>query len=321
MTTRKPLVLAGPTGSGKSGLALALAAAHDGAIICADSRQVYAHMRIGAAGPTDDELQQVWHLGYHEVAPHEVFAAGDFISRTDAAIAEVQAAGKWPLLVGGTGLYLRAWRFGLDDVPRADPALRQKLEDDLAEKGSVAMHQELADVDPESAAAITPTDPVRIVRALEVFAMTGQKASTLRTTHFSGAPRHDADFVLLNPDRAWLVPRIEQRARQMFDDGLVDEAVALRAVLHDVEGDAPHRLLQTMGYEEALKLHDGAMTSEEALEQTFIRQRQFARRQRTWFKKETWWEVFDIASDADLQAVLRTLLERQNVQETADSSA
>ncbi|MCP4499881.1 MAG: tRNA (adenosine(37)-N6)-dimethylallyltransferase MiaA [Deltaproteobacteria bacterium] len=291
-----PIVLAGPTGSGKSGLALKLADEVNGVIICADSRQVFEHMRIGSAGPTLEEIKRIPHLGYHCISPKEAFAAGDFLRTTDENVAKAKATGNRAILVGGTGMYLRAWRYGLDDVPRAKPELRAELNAELEKEGVREMHRRLALIDPVTAAKVEPTDPVRIIRGLEVYAMTGKTASELRSSHCNAPPRQHAHFFLLNPSREWLLPRIQRRAQQMFDEGLVKEAVALKAFIDDDS----HRLLNTMGYEEALLLDEKRLSLEEAVEKTHIRQRQYARRQRTWFKKESWWTVLDINDDDDV---------------------
>src|SRR5690606_10186840 len=137
---RVPVVLAGPTASGKSGLGLALAERLGGEVVCADSRQVYEGMVIGAAGPADDEKRRAPHVGYHVVPPEERYDAGRFLSDTDRYVGEVRARGHLPILVGGSGLYLRSWRHGLTDVPPRDDEVRARLERELAEQGTQALH-------------------------------------------------------------------------------------------------------------------------------------------------------------------------------------
>jgi len=299
----RPVVIAGPTGAGKSGLALALAERERGAIVCADSRQLYVGMQVGAAGPDDKERARAPHVGYAAFPPEEVYDAGRFIEDTDRHVDEARKRGELPILVGGSGMYLRCWRYGLDDVPGGDPAVRDALERRRAEEGLGALFEELQRVDAESASKFGPNDPVRIVRALEVFMVTGEPASARKTSHFAREPRREATWLLLEPSLEWLTPRLAARAKRMFDEGLVEEALALR----DRLGHG-HRLLETMGYEEALAFADGRLRREEALSLTVQRQRQFARRQRTWFRKEPWWHRVDPADSAVLEAEVRGLL-------------
>jgi tRNA dimethylallyltransferase len=298
-----PLVIAGPTGVGKSGLALDVAERATGTIVCADSRQVYETMVIGTAAPDAQERRRVPHVGFCEVPPEAVYDAGRFVAETDARCARLAADGRLPLLVGGTGMYLRSWRYGLDDVPEADPTVRAQLEAELDEVGPERLHRRLAGIDPETAARVAPTDPVRIVRALELFEMTGEKASDLRRSHQDAAPRVDATWVLLDAPLDWIEPRLHRRAEQMLADGLVDEALALRDRL-----GAEHRLVKTMGYEEALALHDGELPREAALTRIVKRQRRYAKRQRTWFKKEPWWRRIDVLAAGDLRPLADELV-------------
>lgn len=295
----KPLVLAGPTASGKSALALCVAVRVGGEIVCGDSRQVYAGMRIGSASPTDEERARVPHHGYNAIPPGEPYDAGRFLEDTDRLVAEVTARGRLPILVGGAGLYLRAWRYGLSDVPPKDPEIRARLEAEIAREGTEALHARLAEVDPESARAITPKDPVRIVRALEVYALTGRRPSELRRTHLGDDVRVQAIWVLLDAPGEELNPRIEARARAMFEEGLVEEAQALADRL-----GAGHRLLETMGYAEALALSRGEIDLDEAVRRTARRQKDYARRQRTWFRKEPWWVRLDARSPSLFEEVL-----------------
>lgn len=304
--TARPLVLAGPTASGKSGLALALAERTGGAIVCADSRQVYRGMRIGTAGPTDAELAAVPHHLFHTRAPTDRLDAAQWALEARATCAALMDAGTWPILVGGTGLYLRALRLGLADAPPKDPAVRAALEDRLHTEGLPALFAALQEVDPERAARVGASDAVRIVRALEIVQLTGKPASAQRTWRLDAPPLFDAHWLLLWPQSDWLAKRLKRRAKAMFDDGLVPEATALRA-----QYGADDALVHTMGYAEALALDDGTMTAEEALAATVKRQRAYAKRQRTWFKKEPWFARLDPAGltseDALVAAALNAL--------------
>lgn len=280
-----PIVIAGPTASGKSAYAMRLAKDIKGEIICADSRQVYSRMRVGTAGPTAKEEKEVPHHGFHTIDPKEKFDAGRFIEQTDAFVNEIRSRGKTPILVGGTGLYLRAWRYGLGDVPSKDEQIRKQLNERLQNEGLASLYAELKQIDEDSAATIYAQDAFRILRALEIFYATKKKPSELRKSHFYRQPRIDAKWLLVWPEsREWLRARIEKRARVMFEQSLVVEARELKNYL-----GAEHPLVKTMGYEEALLLDEGRISYEEAIEKTALRQNQYAKRQLTWFKKEPWW--------------------------------
>lgn len=230
----KVIVLGGPTASGKSARAMELALGEGGEIVCADSRQVYAGIGVAAAGPSDEERARVPHHGYGVLDPaREIMSAGRFVAFADALIAEIHGRGRVALLVGGTGLYLRAWRFGLD-APRDEAEPRRDMAAFLAR--------------PPRQAAL------------------------------------GARFELVDAPLAELEPRIRARAERMFAGGIVDEAARLRARL-----PADHALLQTLGTAEALALLDGTLDEEAAIARTALRTRQYARRQRTWFKREDWW--------------------------------
>lgn len=291
-----PIVIGGPTASGKSALALALAerlaqGGVAGELVCADSRQVYAGMTIAAAGPSPEELARCPHHLYGVVDPQDRMTAGAWAARCDEVVAEIQARGRVPVVVGGTGLYLRAWRVGLEET--TDPVLRARIDAEADSLGLAALHQRLAEVDPEAAAAIGPSDRLRIVRALEIATLKGgpRGAVDLATLPARGAAR-DARWLLVDAPLDVLEPRIRARAEQMFGvghggdgrGGIVDEARALAARL-----PPDHRLLTTLGTAEALAFHRGQTTLEEAVARTTLRTRQYARRQRTWFKKEPWW--------------------------------
>lgn len=283
-----PIVIGGPTASGKSGLALALAeqlgrAGPGGELVCADSRQVYAGMTIAAAGPTAEELARCPHHLYGVVDPRELMTAGAWAARCDEVVADIQARGRVPVIVGGTGLYLRAWRVGLEEP--TDSALRARLDEEATALGLPALHRRLAEVDPEAAAAIAPSDRLRIVRALEIATLKGgpRGAVDLATLPPRG-PAAEARWLLVDAPLDVLEPRIRARAERMFAGGIVEEARALHARL-----GPGHRLTETLGTAEALALDRGEMSHDEAVARTTLRTRQYARRQRTWFKKEPWW--------------------------------
>jgi tRNA dimethylallyltransferase len=284
---RLPVVIGGPTASGKSALALALAEEFEGELICGDSRQVYAGMRIAAAGPSDDERARVPHHLYGEIDPRTTMTAGAWAARADEIVDDILARGRLPLIVGGTGLYLRAWRVGLEEP--SDPAVRARLDDEAERLGAPVLHARLAHVDPEAAAAIEPGDRLRVVRALEIVELKGGPRGARDLAALP--PRREALWLLVDAPLDVLEPRIRARAEHMFASGIVEESAALAALL-----DPGHRLLETLGTEEAVAVRSGTLTVDDAVAKTALRTRQYARRQRTWFKKEPWWTRLDAAS-------------------------
>lgn len=298
--THRPrvVVVGGPTAGGKSALALALAERLGGELVGADSRQLYAGLSIAAAGPTDDDRARVPHHLYGAVAPTETLSAGRFVALADAAIEDINARGRTAVVVGGTGLYLRALRAGLDEALPSDAALRAQLDDELRAHGLLALVERLRVVDDAALDGLDTKNPVRVVRALEL-ALLGAKASARDVDAvLKRSPRAvvaDAVWLLVGREPAALGERIAARAVQMFaTTAIVDEARALAALL-----PGGHALLQTIGVAEALAVNSGALAVDDAIAQTATRTRQYARRQRTWFKKEPWWTTLDVAGDVD----------------------
>ena len=278
------LVIGGPTASGKSALALALCGRVGGEVVNADSQQVYRGMDIGTGKPTPAERALVTHHLYDVAHPAEQLDAARFVALADAAIEDIRGRGLRPIVVGGTGLWLRAlWR-GLVDVPARDEVFRTRLRDEAAQLGWALLHRRLAEVDAETAGRIAPADGIRIERALEVFALTGEPLSVHHRRHALGAPRHEASHLLLDLPMSELDERIARRVSTMFDDGLVEETRTLMA-----DPETRGRLGAVMGYREALAVIEGRMNRKEAQGLVVRAQRQYAKRQRTWFNGETHW--------------------------------
>ncbi|MBC7171604.1 MAG: tRNA (adenosine(37)-N6)-dimethylallyltransferase MiaA, partial [Polyangiaceae bacterium] len=202
MSAPRPIVIAGPTASGKTAAGLWIARHLGGELVGADSVQVYRGFDIGSAKPTEEELSGVAHHLIDIVDPDEEVDAQRYAELADAAIADIEARGRVPIVVGGTGLWIRALLRGLVSVPPVDRELRARIEAEVDQEGSPAMHARLAAVDPRAAAGIHPNDRLRIVRALEVFEQTGTPMGELRHAHALGAPRYDALFVVLDPGAA-----------------------------------------------------------------------------------------------------------------------
>ncbi len=273
-------VIAGPTASGKTALAVALARRVGGEIVNADSQQVYRGLDVGTAKPTAEERAAVPHHLLDVVEPGEGMDAARFVALADAAIADVAARGKVPIVAGGTGLYVRALLHGVVPAPGRDPALRARLEEEAARLGRPALHARLASIDPEAAARIRPNDLVRIVRALEI-AAGGVPPSELHAAHAFREDRHDAVLVALDPPRPELHARIDARVREMFAGGILDEARALIARFGEA---TPPKL--PIAYAEAIAVVRGALDPAEAIRRVQVAHRRYARRQVIWLRRE-----------------------------------
>jgi len=281
MTSPPLLVIAGPTATGKTVTAIALAEHFGGELVGADSVQVYRGFDIGSAKPTAAELGAIGHHLIDVIDPDEEIDAAGYAALADRAIQTIHARGRLPIVVGGTGLWIRALIRGLVDAPPADPDLRKRLEGEAEAQGTVALHARLAAVDPLTAEAVHPNDLVRIVRALEVYEQTGVPLGELRVEHALGEPRYCAAFVVLDVDREQHTAAVTTRVQAMLDAGWIDEVRALRERWSD-----DVRPFGSVGYREVLAhVRDGVPLEET---QRLIRKstRTYARRQRTWFKGE-----------------------------------
>lgn len=284
------LAIAGPTASGKTAAALAMAARWPVEIVSVDSALVYRGMDIGTAKPSAAERAAVPHHLIDVVDPVDSYSAAQFVANAQALITDIHARGRTPLLVGGTMLYLKALMEGLDEMPPADAAVRQRLEAEAAEAGWPAMHQRLHVVDPLTAQRLAPNDAQRIQRALEVFEVSGRPLSD-----WHAAPRaphhnpiaHGALLSLEPSDRAWLHQRIALRFDQMLAAGLVDEVRRMRA-RGDLHADLPS--MRCVGYRqvwEALDAHGDALQGQalaECRDRGVFATRQLAKRQLTWLR-------------------------------------
>lgn len=291
-------VLAGPTASGKTALSIRLAKAHQCEIVCMDSMQIYRGMDIGTAKPTAEEMAGVPHHMLDVADPGKPFSVARYQEMAEAAIADIFRRGKRPLLVGGTGLYLRALRHPMTmGMVTGDESLRRELEKQ-AEKtdGRFALHQKLQQVDPETAARLHVNDVRRVVRALEVYQLTG--------IPFSKQPQTEAEppftyrVASLTMDRETLYRRIEQRVDRMVTAGLADE---VRQLLEN--GVPAHsQAMKAIGYKEIIPYVMGECSLEEALYELKLGTRHYAKRQLTWMRREedVMW-VDSLQPDAYLQ--------------------
>jgi tRNA dimethylallyltransferase len=271
------LVIAGPTATGKTAAAIDVAHRLDGELVGADSVQVYRGFDIGSAKPTADELGGLAHHLLDVLDPDQDVDAVAYANLADAAIRDIRDRGRLPIVVGGTGLWIRALVRGLVDVPPVDPGIRARLEKAAAAEGAPALHARLAEVDPISAHAVHPNDTLRIVRALEVHEQTGMPLGILRAEHALGEPRYRAVFVVLDMDREEHGVVIEHRARQMLDSGWIDEVRSLRARWGD-----DIRPFGSVGYRDVLVHVRDEVPLDETLRRIRKSTRVYARRQRTW---------------------------------------
>jgi tRNA dimethylallyltransferase len=273
------VAVVGPTAAGKSAVALAAAERAGAEIVSCDSMQLYRGLDIGTAKPTAAERARVRHHLVDVLEPDDGYSAARFAADADAALADIAARGRRALLVGGTGLYLRALRFGLVEAPPRDEGLRaQLLAEEVSQPG--LLHRRLATVDAAAAARLAPADLVRVVRALEVHALTGVPLSQHHAQH-QPRERIRTQVLFFDPPFEDVEARIAARAQAMLAAGLVEETRALRA-----RWGAALPPLQSVGYAEVGQFLDGQL-AEADLPAAIVRStRRYARRQRTWFKKE-----------------------------------
>ena len=292
----KLLCLLGPTAVGKTEIAIQLAQRLNAEIISVDSRQIYRQMDIGTAKPTPEEQQAARHHLIDCIDISQPFSVADYQSLADTAIADIQNRGKRVLLVGGAGLYFRAIVDGLFEGPGADPALRKRLEGEVAQFGVDALHDRLRVCDPESADRIHPNNIVRVIRALEVYELTGTPMSELQQQWHPEKQRYPFIAFGLTMPRVLLYCRIEQRVDVMLANGLIAEVESLLAAGYGRDTIA----LRSFGYKELIAYLGGDCTYLEAISQLKQNTRRFAKRQLTWFRKDTRIEWLDRESTPDI---------------------
>lgn len=275
------IVIAGPTGSGKTDCAVETALMLDGEVISADSRQIYKHMAISTAQPEARHVQQVKHHLISELEPDMYFSAGEFAVRASGIAEDCFKRNKVPVVAGGSGLYLRAFTDGFYYEDSRSEELRNRLNSLLAEKGKAHMYEMLSEVDPESAAKTTPAFSRRVLRALEVFMMTGKKISELQLNNSEPAFR-TIKFAIHIP-REQLYERINKRAEAMIESGLLKEVEDLLKRGYHYSRNNP---VNTVGVKEVMKYLEGDYSYESMLELVKQNSRRYAKRQMTWLRKE-----------------------------------
>ncbi|MFB4391578.1 MULTISPECIES: tRNA (adenosine(37)-N6)-dimethylallyltransferase MiaA [unclassified Pseudomonas] len=293
MSGKPPAIfLMGPTAAGKTDLAIELTKALPCELVSVDSALVYRGMDIGTAKPSKETLAAYPHRLVDILDPAQSYSAAQFCSDALAAMAEITARGKIPLLVGGTMLYYKALVDGLADMPAADASVRAELEAQARELGLAELHRQLAEVDPESAARIHPNDPQRLIRALEVYRVSGQSMTAHRQRQFAESSDSDtgagghlpytvASLAIAPTDRHILHDRIALRFSQMLEQGFVDEVRTLRA-RSDLHAGLPS--IRAVGYRQVWDYLDGKLTADAMRERGIIATRQLAKRQFTWLR-------------------------------------
>lgn len=297
------IALMGPTASGKTDLAVRLVRELPVEIVSVDSVMVYRDMDIGSAKPGPDILAEAPHRLIDFLDPAEACSAARFAELARREMAEITAAGRIPLLVGGTMLYFRALIHGLSRLPAADAVLRAQLEQEALERGWAAMHARLGEVDPQAAERIHPNDPQRIQRALEVYELTGMPLSQLQQQN-EPLPWQFVKLALIPSDRAVLHERIARRFAQMLEQGLVEEVEALfrRGDLHE---QMPS--IRAVGYRQLWHYLQGRINYTQMQEQGVAATRQLAKRQLTWLRSESGVRTFDALDQKRGDQVLKWL--------------
>lgn len=272
--------LTGATASGKSSISRELAKALNAEIVSMDSMAVYRGMDIGTAKPSREERSDVRHHLIDVVDPNQEYSLAEFLAAAHAAVHEIQSRDRRVLFVGGTPLYLKSLLRGVCEGPPADPGFRRQVEEEIERIGVEALRHRLEQIDPLSAAKLHPNDKRRMIRALEVYMLTGQPISHYQTQFEGKYSAKCKNVFVLARERSELHERINRRAEGLFEEGLVDEVSQL---LSDY-GSFSKTALQGVGYEEALNCLQGKCELQESIEAIKIRTRRYARRQETWFR-------------------------------------
>lgn len=297
------VAIVGPTAAGKSALGLQVAKRLGGEIINYDSVQVYRGFDIGAGKVPPAERRGIPHHLLDTLEPDQVFTAGDYRREALRVLAGVRERAKLPILVGGTGLYLRALLLGLFEGPPRSEALRARLKARAARRGRESLHRLLQRLDAATAARVAPRDTQKVTRALEVCLVSRRPMSALLKRGRAGLRGYRVFKIGLNPERARLHARINHRVEQMFSGGLLEET---RALLARSEGRGGFKALQALGYREARAALEGKMSVTEAVRQAQAATRRYAKRQMTWFGREAdvaWYEGFGDEEEIERQVL------------------
>lgn len=283
MENRPLVILAGPTAVGKTDLSIQLAKRINGAIISADSMQVYKYMDIGSAKVTREEMQGIPHYLIDELLPSEEFHVVRFQEMAKAALEEIYASGRIPIVAGGTGFYIQSLLYDIDFTAQdSDQAFRQEMAEFAETQGAHALHEKLKEIDPGSYEAIHENNVKRVIRALEYYHQTGQPISAHNEAEQAKKSPYRFAYFVLTDERSHLYERIDRRVDLMMEQGLLDEVKRLKDMGYHRQMVA----MQGLGYKEILDYLDGKCSLEEAVYIVKRETRHFAKRQLTWFKRE-----------------------------------
>lgn len=275
------VAVVGPTASGKTSFAIEIAKKFDGEIVSLDSMQIYKYLDIGTAKPTRDELSAVPHHMVGVIDPREPFSANDYAKQASKIISDIYCSGKLPVLCGGTGLYIEAllYRFNMSEAS-FDDKIRDALYKEVEEKGTLALHERLRAVDPKSAGEIHPNNVKRVIRALEIYELTGKPKSEQITSDAECA--YDTLIFGMDWERDVLYNRINARVDIMIEAGLVEE---VRSLVDSGILMPSSQAYQAIGYKEIIEYFNGACSFDDAVENIKMHSRRYAKRQITWFKR------------------------------------
>ncbi|RKU07924.1 tRNA (adenosine(37)-N6)-dimethylallyltransferase MiaA [Candidatus Poribacteria bacterium] len=307
---KSPLIcIVGPTAVGKTEIAIQLAQHLDAEIVSLDSRQIYREMDIGTAKPTPDQRGAVPHHLIDCVDVDQPFSVAEYQRLADVAITEIWERGKRTMAVGGAGLYFRGLIDGLFDGPGADAEIRSKLQREAEEHGNVALHEQLRRCDPETADRVHPNNRVKVIRALEVYELTGKPISALQQQWKRNKPRYPFRAFGLNMPREMLYRRIEDRVEEMVEAGLIAEVKGL------LDQGYPRSCvaMQSFGYKELIEYLDGKRTLDEGIALLKQNTRRFAKRQLTWFCNDLRIEWLDISQFSSIDRIVDNLLAKNSV--------
>jgi tRNA dimethylallyltransferase len=292
------IALVGPTAVGKTEISHKLADKFNFEIVSCDSMQVYKGMDVGTAKPSLGERQKYHYHMVDIVPPDYHYSAGEYAREADRVIEDISERGKTPLVSGGTGLYLDALVYGISSMPEADMEFRNKLQKEAEEKGVAVLYERLKEVDPESAQKIHPNDLKRIIRALEVYEITGMPISGIQKEE-KPVQKYESLLIGLNMERAELYRGIDARVDKMFDEGLVEEVKTLLDKGYNPELSS----FQALGYKEVVDYLNGKYSLEETKKLVKKNTRNFAKRQLTYFRKNKDIKWFDTTQENDIIAV------------------
>jgi tRNA dimethylallyltransferase len=303
MAKQNVLVLVGPTAIGKTALSVELALYNNAEIISADSRQIYRYMDIGTAKPTADELNKVPHHFIDIVNPDEAYNAGQYGRDARKKIEQIITNGKNVIVTGGSGLYIKSLVDGFFEGTDSDDTVRQKIRSEILSSGLTNVYLRLQILDPDAASKIHPNDAKRIERALEVFELTGCRISELQRTQISDCPFNPV-FAGLTGDRKILYDRIEKRVDGMMEQGVIEET---RRLL-DMGYSSNLISMESLGYREIIDYLSGSIQYNDMIKAFKQRSRNYAKRQITWFKKETRIRWFDVDENKNQELFQNSIL-------------